>query len=408
MDFKFKDKRILICQPMIAGITGSTVVAFELVDFLIEQGAKVVVYTCYYGYPMRKFFEDKKIKVVCFDEEPELHFADFDYVWVNSQIMPRSMVKDFGNKQTVQTIFCHMSGLDIIPDERPWITDFEKKICSLRLFVSERTKEKNEIFMDERTQWMLFPNPAPDLYGEKIIRKKKQKPERVLVVSNHPPEEIYEAKSILEKENIEVKIMGELNSEPDLISRDLLEETDVVITIGKTVQYCLVSGTPVYIYDHFGGKGFLNKKNYENAKKHNFSGREAAKKDAKMIATEIINDYKNACEFYNNQREKFKKEFLNKNVIPKIFETVNPIEVNALPKEYLESVLLSQSFAARCFQALSLKAELTNEREKLKNEINTLKEKNKILDKNYNNVVSSEAWKIGKAITHFPSKFKRH
>ncbi len=407
MSFSFKNKWILICQPMIAGITDSTVVVFELADFLIKQGAKVLIYTCFYGHPMRKFFEDKKIKVVCFDEEPELHFTDFDYVWVNSQIMPRSMIKDLKNKQTMRTIFCHMSALDIIPDERPWIVDLEEKVCSLRLFVSEKTKEKNEIFMNKETRWKLFPNPAPDSYGEKIIRKKKQKPERVLIVSNHPPKEIYEAKKILEKENIEVKIMGELNSEPGLISRDLLEKMDVVITIGKTVQYCLVSGTPVYVYDHFGGKGFLNKGNYENARKCNFSGREATKKDAETIATEIINDYKNACEFYNDQRGKFKKEFLAKNVIPMVFEAVESVEVDALPEQYLESVLLSQSFAARCFQALSINAELANEREKLKNEIAILEEEKKVLEKNYNNVVNSEAWKIGKTITHIPSKFKR-
>ncbi len=409
MDFNFKDKRILICQPMIAGITGSTVVVFELADFLIEQGAKVLIYTCYYGHPMRKFFEDKKIEVVCFDDEPNLHFADFDYVWVNSQIMPRSMIKDFKNEQNVRTIFCHMSSLDIIPDERPWIVDFEEKICSLRLFVSEMTKKKNEVFMKKDTKWMLFANPAPDLYSELAVRKEKQKPERVLIVSNHPPKEIDEAKKILEKNNIEVKMMGELNTknDPELMNRDSLKDADVVITIGKTVQYCLVSGTPVYIYDHYGGVGFLNDKNYEVAKIHNFSGREARRKSGEKIAVEIMNKYEKAFPFYIKRRDIFKKDFLISNVLPKIFKTVKPVKVAPFSEEYLESVLLSQNFAARCFQALSIKDELNKEARILREENEVLKEEIANVDRQLTNVLESEAWKIGKAVTCPLAKIKK-
>lgn len=392
---------------MIAGITGSTVVVLELVNFLVEKGAKVEVYTLFYGDPMRRFFENKKIKVVCFDDDPELHIADFDYVWVNSQIMPKSMVKDFRNNQTIRTIFCHMSGLDVIPDEKPWIVDFEKRVCSLRLFVSENTKKANNVFMDAGTKSMIFANPAPDFLGDIPTRTSKIKPEKVSIVSNHPPEEVIEAKKILEKENIEVEMVGESNKKPKLIDCDLLRKSDVVITIGKTVQYCLVSGTPVYVYDHFGGGGFLNEKNYQNAKKHNFSGRDATKKDAKTIAMEIVKNYEKAGAFYNNYREKFKKEFLAKNVFPKVFEATELIEVRAFSKEYLESVLLCQNFAARCFQALSIKEELLKDKKELKNKIAILEEEKRTLNKSYNDVLNSEAWKIGKAITRLPAKFKR-
>ena len=127
---------------MIAGITGSTVVVFELADFLIKQGAKVLIYTCFYGHPMRKFFEDKKIKVVCFDEEPELHFTDFDYVWVNSQIMPRSMIKDLKNKQTMRTIFVICQHLILSRMKDHGLSILKKKFVVLGCLYRKKQKRK--------------------------------------------------------------------------------------------------------------------------------------------------------------------------------------------------------------------------------------------------------------------------
>ena len=39
-----------------------------------------------------------------------------------------------------------------------------------------------------------------------------------------------------------------------------------MITIGKTVQYCLLSATPVFVYDYLGGFGYLDASNIERAR----------------------------------------------------------------------------------------------------------------------------------------------
>ncbi len=211
-------------------------------------------------------------------------------------------------------------------------------------------------------------------------------------------------------------MMGEPNTEndPKLMNCDLLKDADVVITIGKTVQYCLVSGTPVYVYDHYGGVGFLNDKNYEVAKIHNFSGREARRKSGEKIAAEIMNKYEKAFPFYGKRRDLFKKDFLISNVLPKIFEAVKPVKVAPFSEEYLESILLSQNFAARCFQALSIKDELNKEvgilreeNEVLREEIANVDRQLTNVDRQLTNVLESEAWKIGKAVTCPLAKIKK-
>ena len=53
------------------------------------------------------------------------------------------------------------------------------------------------------------------------------------------------------------------SEKPAITSAELLDHYDCVISIGKTVQYCLVQGIPVFLYDRFGGPGYLNESNYD-------------------------------------------------------------------------------------------------------------------------------------------------
>lgn len=81
---------------------------------------------------------------------------------------------------------------------------------------------------------------------------------------------------------------------PRLISVELLSEFDLIITIGRTVQYCFAMGVPVYVYDYFGGPGYIDESNFELAEKCNFSGRGFGKKSVDDLISEIFNEYQNA------------------------------------------------------------------------------------------------------------------
>ena len=87
------------------------------------------------------------------------------------------------------------------------------------------------------------------------------------MVSNHPPKELQEAMSLLSARGYQVDMLIDAigSEKPAITSAELLDHYDCVISIGKTVQYCLVQGIPVFLYDRFGGPGYLNESNYELA-----------------------------------------------------------------------------------------------------------------------------------------------
>ncbi len=388
-------KKVLITQPIICGINGSTVVTLELAEYFMSLGAKVVVYTCSYDEPAKTFYKAKGIEVVVAKDNPRLHIADFEYIWVNSQILPESIVDDLRTPQNARFVYSHMSGVAWVPDERPWIYGLEEKTASLRLFISEETKNNNSGFVEGKIPELFYRNPAPDAFGLMRSRKKGETPKKVLIVSNHPPAELLEAKKLLQKQGIKVTSLGENSDKYELITPKHVGEVDVVVTIGKTVQYCLVSSTPVYIYDYYGGPGYLNNKNYNQARELNFSGRGMRKKDAETIAKEIIGGYRDGVKFLKENKSHFDKDYLAGNVMPRILKKAKMKKIEPLEEKYIKSIVLSQEFATQRFESVAALRKMDVDYKKI---IKEYDDKVKELVHNYDNLVKSTTWKIGKAI----------
>jgi hypothetical protein len=83
---------------------------------------------------------------------------------------------------------------------------------------------------------------------------------------------------------------AELGATVRRVTPELIHEHDAVVSIGKTVQYALAAGVPVFCYDHFGGPGWLNDGNVEAAARHNFSGRGFTARDSASELVEEIGD----------------------------------------------------------------------------------------------------------------------
>lgn len=363
----FKNKRFLITQPIIRGINGSTVVTLELAQELINQGAEVTVYTCDYDNPAKTYYQKSKIKVVTADENPSFKLNDFDYIWVHSQILPASIINYLNKKlpnKLPRFIFLHMSGMDWIPDEKPWIYNLENKLSSLSLFISEEVKDINIHLLDLNIPTIYYRNPAPDNYKKRNHPPKKTL-QNLLIVSSHPPKEVLKAKDILTtKHHINVTILGEDQEKYELFSKSLLEKYDAVLTIAKTVPYCLISGTPVYIYDAFGGgPGWLNSQNFNLVKKRNFSGYQNFKypnyegdgfnyKTANQIVDEIINGYPESLNFHTKTADSFYQDFTLSSVLPKIISAVQPRRISTFDDDYAGSILAAQTFAILRFKTV--------------------------------------------------------
>ncbi|MCR5832369.1 MAG: hypothetical protein K6G36_00265 [Candidatus Saccharibacteria bacterium] len=335
----FSGKRFLITQPMIRGLNGSTMVTLELASFLKSCGAKVVVYTNIALDPALSLFKKAEIRVITPQEKMEFSVNDFDYIWVHSLTLPRSLLDDLKieRKKNPPFIFLHMSALDQIPDEHPWIYQLEEKLSSLSLYISDGTLTANEKYgLPKKVGF--YRNPAPVEFAEAARKEAPAELKRLLVVSNHPPKEVLEATEMLEKRGVVVDKLGEGQAKYSLVTPELLKKYDAVITIGKTVQYCLMTNTPVYIYDHFGGEGWLTPKNYDRTKSFNFSGRFTSNKPGAEIAEDLINGFSDAVAFQNSLSLEQKEDFMIDRVLEKILTQVEPRKLGAFDSEYIETV----------------------------------------------------------------------
>lgn len=77
-----------------------------------------------------------------------------------------------------------------------------------------------------------------------------------------------------------------------------MHASDLIVSIGKSAPYALASGVPVFVYDHFGGPGYLTHDNFDRAARFNFSGRCCERRlDASALAQEIVEGYASGCAF---------------------------------------------------------------------------------------------------------------
>jgi len=122
----------------------------------------------------------------------------------------------------------------------------------------------------ENINTKVFPNSIrTDNY---VPKDRNRKLERIIIVSNHPPEELLDAIPIFIDNGITVDLIGGTKDNCVLINNDTLNQYDLVVTIGYTAVMAMSLKIPVYIYDHFGGDGWIGDNLDENFH-YNFSGR---------------------------------------------------------------------------------------------------------------------------------------
>ena len=119
----------------------------------------------------------------------------------------------------------------------------------------------------------VFHNAAPARYA-RPAGAPRQALRKLILVSNHLPHEVKEAAVLLRARGIDVKRWGRGGDVRNMrLLPKHLDDVDAVVSIGKTVQYALRSRVPVFVYDRFGGPGWLTPDNFDRCAHANFSGR---------------------------------------------------------------------------------------------------------------------------------------
>ncbi|WP_053818569.1 glycosyltransferase [Clostridium sporogenes] len=282
-----REKEVLITNNHIINYAGSEIVTLNLAKEFIRKGYKVTVGTFFYGNPMQELFEENNIVVKNLLSN-EITNKKFNIIW--AQHFPTLYTVLFNN-------YCHSDKIIINsmspyePLESPPVF---ANMLSLCIANSEETKAKliKERVAEENLY--IMPNPVEDEFLKYYDKDKILNLNKICVVSNHIPYEVYEAAKLLKKYGVQIDLFG-VNDHAVYITPQLLKRYDAIITIGKTVQYGMSIGIPVYCYDRFGGPGWITNENFSRSYEFNFSGRCCNRRiSSEQIFKEIIDGYKNA------------------------------------------------------------------------------------------------------------------
>ena len=326
---RIEDSTVLLVQPFLYDLAGSEMIVLELADALIQRGVHVAIGTWGWGERLGDLIQN--ISGVALYQLDSNEFQTFvsqtppDLVWSHQGLVPPELLE---NPDSTRFVFAHLSSFNSF--EFPFVPSIEVALASRIYFVSRETQtvfEELDIFADlDPSKIRILGNPAPAGFHT-VQSGNPADLQSVLVVSNHIPDELISAIHLLRTRGLSVTVVGArqdgIDSKPQRVTPDLIANHDGVVSIGKTVQYGLCVGTPVYCYDHFGGPGWLLEGNYQQAEDHNFSGRGFAEKDAEEIAKEILDGYREAHLYALATLESARRRFSYDRVINDLQDVLN-------------------------------------------------------------------------------------
>lgn len=274
-------KNVLITLFYADGLHGGVKYSAELGCHFIARGYKVYVAGVITNDVVKKYFNKYDIQYFNIGALP----VDivYDIVWAHHfPTVPYLIYRGLRYKRLINSCISNI----LLIERLMWFHE------NVDLYLTLTQKTKNMFVSDYNLPEFkihVLPNTAPDVFFEHQFCV-PTKLRNVVIVSNHPPRELLKAIPLLRKHGIRTTCYG--GRHPVDITPEVLEKFDMVISIGKTVQYALAMGLPVYNYDHFGGSGFITPNNIDTEEAANFSGRSSfTKKTATEIAHEIVNQY---------------------------------------------------------------------------------------------------------------------
>lgn len=322
-------KNILLTNQMIKDYTGSELDVCSVGSALVQMGYTVEAATYELGNPLLEEYRNSGIIFTDISKN-ELVVKEYDLILGHhiTIFMDCLMKRDITYKKVV---FSSLS---------PWVSIEFPPACANDLTLcmanSSETFHKMKSLGVKEENIVIFPNYIlPEFFIN--CREKRTQLQKICVVSNHVTDEVKEAVKIFESNGVKVDLYGK-EYQSVSITPELLNQYDVVITIGKTVQYCFGCMVPVYCYDMHGGPGWLTKDNFAVAANYNFSGRGFDRKLSGLeLVMDIIKGYPAALGyldlFYQIGKERYDLHTNLKRLLDKI-EELPELDRDAFLKKY--------------------------------------------------------------------------
>lgn len=281
-------KVLFLCMYM-SGLHGSVLHVLEYAKFFRSLDAEVFIGAIFIDQDIRKIAAAENIHLcritnipvdIEYDIVYALHLFLFPYLLFKGLTYKHFILGLLSVKAPVEQLppSCMYPYLDLITAISPEII----------------ARYRDEFHLDEKL-FTLVPNPLPLEFLEKsgVKREWAGKIGKVAVVSNHRVQELLEMAATAPWQT---DFFGTEYGNRVTITPELLLGYDAVITIGKTVQYGMGLGVPVFEYDYKGGCGWITPQNMEAEARTNFSGRSTpAKRDAATLVRDLEAGYANAA-----------------------------------------------------------------------------------------------------------------
>lgn len=403
-----KGKKILLTSFSYALFGGAELNPIELAEQLVEFGAKPYFFSYDINGPLAEHIHKKfgtkvitdSVNGLAENESQEelknthLNIDDYDYIWVGGNTVPISIIRQINTaKKLPKFIFIHMSQLVAYPLDAPLLVEFEKKIASRILSISERaTIDCVYRILGRDIPLGKWYNPAPREF--RYIKKRKGDLKRIAVISSsHPTDEVMEIKDEIERHGIKIDYIGRFNNNVQVVDARFYDAYDLIIGIGKNVKYSLVSGVPIYIYGRFGGGGYLNSDNFVTNDNHNFSGRGFGRKNSKQIVKEIVEGYQEALKFHETRRDSLIQEFSIDIVAGRLFMELEQEEPRRVrfSEEYINWLVSMQITLMQRIQTSAYERFLVSRCSDIENELTAR-------NTEINTIYASRTWRVTRPV----------
>lgn len=374
-------KRVLLTVQSLVEIAGSELNVLSIAKELIKMNYQVEIATFRFEDPMKSIFLIDNLNVKNIIHET-LDYSEYDLIWAHHSPTINNILLE-KNIRADKILYSSLSPYEPLESPPIYVND-------LSLCLANSLETRDQLIREnvENEQIYVFPNYAPNEFLESTYNS-HEKLRKLCIVSNHVPQELLEVKEILKSKDIELDIYG-IDHITEIVTPSLLLQYDAVISIGKTVQFAMVMGMPVYCYDIHGGPGWLNSQNYDTAKFFNFSGRGFNRKlNEHTIVEELIKNYRIATEFFDQNKNSAKQEFDLSANLEHLLDKVKYLPAVDNEKIYRNSKLIIRSNKAfvreyeykNYYKQQSLEFKLNAEG--LRNEKTTLIEKIILMDEHF-------------------------
>lgn len=415
-------KNVLITNYEIATYSGSEINAATIAKRMKELGYKVYIAALDFDAPLYNDVKDSFDECINLkNDEFDFSSIEFDYIWAHHFFTLDWLIFEKGVKAK-KIIYSSLSGKEYLEAAPIYANE-------LSIVLANSPETQAQLLEDGVENVQLFENYSFMEYFNRDIKVEKLK--NIAIVSNHVPDELNETVPMLIEKGYNVDIYG-IAGKQELITDKILEKYDAIITIGKTVQYSMSLKIPVYIYDRFGGQGYLKMSNMEKNRAHNFSGRGYEKKTKEELCEDIINDFENALLELENIKQYALENFCFEKKVDDLIrqieekENVDLIQIKEKYKKYKRNLIASKNLVIYvqrkmerikerekdqvAFEYLEVQNRKIKEKEEIienyRKEIEELRINNNAKDKELKNIKNSKSWKILGKIRKIINKIK--